>query len=231
MINQKITRRQLQFLESVVKLYEEKQFPISYKEVATSLGVSRWTAYDILQELYRKGYLEAKYRPVGGPGRSEILFAPTEEAVKRVKESSILAPITAISKWMTDVQKKIEKLSINSAINFVFDRVKNESNSFIVVLYTTSLAIILTKVFNVELNNMLNLKAVLESNTYAPAVLMFIVESIYTILEDKYNEEKIALEKDELDKFNDILKKFRESVSQVSPSFQDKVVKYLSALI
>lgn len=231
MINAKLTRRQLQFLESVVKIFRDTNKPVSYKDIAMDLGVSRWTAYDILQELYKKGYLTIKYRPVGGPGRSEILYEPTDEALEKVEHATLFTPITTMGKWLTDTQKRLEKLSVDAAINFVFERVKNEQNSLLILLYTLTLTVILTKVFNVEVNQMINLKAILHSNTYAPAILLFLVESIYGILENKFDDEKIKLGQDELHKFQEILKKFRESSAQVSPSFQDKIVKYLGAII
>ncbi|BAL81586.1 LexA family transcriptional regulator [Caldisericum exile] len=231
MISAKITRRQLQFLEAVVKLYKETGLPVSYKDIASRLGVSRWTSYDILQELYKKGFLSVKYRPVGGPGRSEILYEPTEDAIERVESANLFAPITTMGKWFVEIQKKIEKLSVDSAINFVYDHIKNEQNSLIVLLYTLALTIILTKVFNVELREMVNLKAIFNSNTYAPAVLMFFVESIYGILEKNKDSEKIKLDLSEFNKLEEIVRKFRDSSSQVSPSFQDRILKLLSALI
>lgn len=231
MISAKITRRQLQFLEAIVKAYKEQGLPVSYKDIASKLGVSRWTSYDILQELYKKGFLSAKYRPVGGPGRSEILYEPTQEAIERVESANLFAPINAMGKWFIETQKKIEKLSVESAINFVYERIKDENNSLMVLLYTLALTIILTKVFNVELNEMINMKAIINSNTYAPAVLMFLVESIYGILEKNRDSEKIKLSGSEFEKLDEIVKKFRDSTAQVSPSFQDKILKLVGALI
>ena len=231
MIGAKITRRQMQFLEAVVRLHKETGLPVSYRDIAVRLGVSRWTAYDILQELYKKGFLSVKYRPVGGPGRSEILYEPTEEAIERIESSNIFSPISTMGKWFIETQKKIDKLSIDSAISFVYDRIKNEQNSLIVLLYTLALTIILTKVFNVELKEMVNIKAILNSNTYAPTVLMFFVESIYGILEKNKSSEKIKLDKNEFNKLEEIVKKFRDSTAQVSPSFQDRILKLVSALI
>ena len=231
MPNTKLTRRQYQFLESVVSTYSETGSPVSYKDIANKLEVSRWTAYDILQELYKKGFLIAKYRPVGGPGRSEVLYVPTQEAIERVVTGTVFAPVNAIGSFLSDTQKKIEKLSIDSAINFVFERTKNETNSVLVLLYTVSLAVILTKVFGVNLNNMVNIRAVLDSKTYAPAILMFLVESIFSLLKDSNLENKVKLEKEDNEKLEAVLKHFRESAAQVSPSFQSKILKYMDILV
>jgi len=231
MPNTKLTRRQYQFLESVVNTYSETGNPVSYKDVANKLEVSRWTAYDILQELYKKGFLISKYRPVGGPGRSEILYVPTQEAIERVEAGTIFAPVNAIGSFLSETQRKIEKLSIDSAINFVFERTKNETNAVLVLLYTVSLAVILTKVFGVNLNSMVNIQAVLKSKTYAPAILMFLVESIFSLLKDSNIEGNTKLEQDDKKKLETVLKHFRESAAQVSPSFQSKVLKYMDILV
>ncbi|MEF3244801.1 MAG: hypothetical protein K6343_02295 [Caldisericaceae bacterium] len=231
MMTQNLTRRQLQFLEALVNLYEKGHLPVSYKDVAISMEVSRWTAYDIIQELYKKGYLTLKYHPVGGKGRSEVLYAPTEEAIELVKSGFYFAPVKSVGNWLTDFHKKIGKLSINAAISFVYGFVEKENNPFLIVLYTISLVSILTKIFNVEINNLYNLKVLLQSNIYAQTVLMFFVESVYGIVEDKYKEEKILLDKEEIEKFDAILKKFRENINHVSQPIQSKIVKYLSLIV
>jgi hypothetical protein len=60
---------------------------------------------------------------------------------------------------------------------------------------------------------------------------MFIVESIYGILEKNRDSEKIKLSGSEFEKLDEIVKKFRDSTAQVSPSFQDKILKLVGALI
>ena len=44
----KLTRRQTTFVERLVDLYHEAQGPIHYSTLARRLGVSRFTAYDML---------------------------------------------------------------------------------------------------------------------------------------------------------------------------------------
>lgn len=78
-----LTRRRQQFLAQVVKLYQEKQEPVHYEIVAEALGVSRWTAYDMLKALEQQGLLEAQYIVKLGsklPGRSMVRFRPTSKA-------------------------------------------------------------------------------------------------------------------------------------------------------
>lgn len=78
-----LTRRRHQFLERIKKIYRETRAPVHYVEVAEALSVSKWTAYDILLELEKQGFLERQYvinNNEKTPGRSMIKFIPTPRA-------------------------------------------------------------------------------------------------------------------------------------------------------
>ena len=77
----KLTGRQRQFLHSFLDLYREARQPLHYSAVAERLGVSPMTAYDMLRLLEERGLLASEYvLPQQGPGRSTIVFRPTEKA-------------------------------------------------------------------------------------------------------------------------------------------------------
>ncbi|MGB9661754.1 MAG: hypothetical protein ACPL5F_07005 [Moorellaceae bacterium] len=78
-----LTQRRLQFLDKIKKLYQETEAPVHYAKVAETLRVSKWTAYDLLRELEREGFLQREYVVNSVerlPGRSMIMFVPTEKA-------------------------------------------------------------------------------------------------------------------------------------------------------
>src|SRR5262245_41880123 len=78
-----LTRRQTTFVERLVDLYHEAQGPIHYSTLARRLGVSRFTAYDMLRLLEEKGLVRSACQlsaGKAGPGRSEVLYEPTERA-------------------------------------------------------------------------------------------------------------------------------------------------------
>ncbi|MGC8722011.1 MAG: hypothetical protein ACP5SB_05455 [Caldisericaceae bacterium] len=227
MIIKKITRRQMDFLETVVALHNETNSPVSYKAVAATLGLSKWTAYDVLQTLFKKGFLSAKYSHSGGPGRSTILYEPNQDAIESLKNAKLSTPSSTIDKWFLQTQEKVSKLPVHSAIRFVLKRMKDEQNPLNIVLYTLILAIILAKVFESEINAMVNMNAIINLNAYAPAVLMFFVESVFGILQENRNSGKIKLEDADFTRISDILNKFRESVSELSPLFQDRILKLI----
>lgn len=79
----KLTRRQETFIMNMLDLYYASQQPLHYSDLAERLGVSPFTAYDMLRLLEEKGFARSDYRLAddkSGPGRSEIVFLPTEKA-------------------------------------------------------------------------------------------------------------------------------------------------------
>ena len=82
----KLTGRQQAFLSDFLDLYREQKDSLHYTTVAKRLGVGRITAYDMLRLLEQKGLVTSEYVvPTVGPGRSSIVFRPTErgEALMR----------------------------------------------------------------------------------------------------------------------------------------------------
>jgi DNA-binding MarR family transcriptional regulator len=76
----KLTGRQQAFLSDFLDLYQEKEHSLHYTAVAERLGVGRITAYDMLRLLEEKGLVTSEYiMPESGPGRSTIVFRPTEQ--------------------------------------------------------------------------------------------------------------------------------------------------------
>jgi DNA-binding PadR family transcriptional regulator len=78
-----LTLRQKAFFDVLVDLYREAQRPVHYSVLGQRLGVSRFSAYDMLKLLEAKGLVRAEYvldEREGGPGRSSVVFAPLLKA-------------------------------------------------------------------------------------------------------------------------------------------------------
>jgi len=74
----RLTERRKQFLRGVVDMYRRTRLPVHYETLAERLGVSKWTAYDVLRALEEQGLLTRDYTVNRGePGRSQIVFVPT----------------------------------------------------------------------------------------------------------------------------------------------------------
>jgi DNA-binding PadR family transcriptional regulator len=79
----KLTRRQEKFIQKMIELKREFASPIHYSLLAERLGVSPFTAYDMLCLLEEKGYVTSEYQlPADkcGPGRAERVFYLSEMA-------------------------------------------------------------------------------------------------------------------------------------------------------
>lgn len=78
-----LTLRQRAFLDKLIDLYYEARQPIHYSVLAERLGVSRFSAYDMLRLLEAKGLVRSEYVLTGrkgGPGRSAVVFHPLARA-------------------------------------------------------------------------------------------------------------------------------------------------------
>jgi DNA-binding Lrp family transcriptional regulator len=85
----KLTRRQEQFIENLIDLSQELDGPIHYSLLAERLGVSPFTAYDMLRLLEEKGMVASEYQVAegkSGPGRAERLFFPLDPTNRGVAE-------------------------------------------------------------------------------------------------------------------------------------------------
>jgi DNA-binding PadR family transcriptional regulator len=83
----KLTGRQQAFLRAFLDVSREAHDALHYTTVAERLGVGRITAYDMLRLLEEKGLVTSEYvMPTSGPGRSTILFRPTEQAEAWIRQ-------------------------------------------------------------------------------------------------------------------------------------------------
>ncbi len=93
-MNRKLTARQKAFLDKLLDLYHEHKGPVHYSDVAERLGVNRFSAYDMLRVLEKKGFAASSYAlrsataapSPAGPGRSMVVFAPTAQAMAQRQE-------------------------------------------------------------------------------------------------------------------------------------------------
>ena len=106
-----LTSRQIEFVEKLLDLYDEVEENIHYSQVADRLGVGRSTAYEMLRLLERKGFARAHYvlDESGGPGRSTVVFSPTERA--HVMFSRLREQVGAVTPWQNARNAIIEAVS------------------------------------------------------------------------------------------------------------------------
>ncbi|MBN1189486.1 MAG: hypothetical protein JXA46_07030 [Dehalococcoidales bacterium] len=102
-----LTFRQKVFLNRLLDTYLERQEPIHYSVMAKRLGLNNSTAYDMLRLLEQKGMVISEYgtpKETAGPGRSNIRFFPTAEAMELF--SHLAGDIREQDEW-DDVKARI----------------------------------------------------------------------------------------------------------------------------
>ncbi|MGB9793259.1 MAG: hypothetical protein ACPLTR_11920 [Thermacetogeniaceae bacterium] len=102
-----LTKRQLEFLKCIFEHYIKHQNPIHYTTVAKRLGVSKWTAYDMLKRLRDAGYLKSHYgvKERRNPGRSQLFYTPTSKLQQLMEEKAVKQ-----DDWIAWTQLLVDKI-------------------------------------------------------------------------------------------------------------------------
>jgi DNA-binding MarR family transcriptional regulator len=123
-----LTERRKQFLRKLIDLYQKTNVPVHYETLAKALGVSKWTAYDMLKELEKLGYLTRDYTVnPGETGRSQIVFLPTAKATSLFEQKR--SEVINLEEWDKTKRKVLEFLnslkgySLSDAIQKVLDEI------------------------------------------------------------------------------------------------------------
>lgn len=123
-----ITKRRKQFLEEVVKIYQDTLLPVHYEIIAEAVGVSKWTAYDVMKVLEKNGYLKRTYKKnQNDTGRSLVLFIPTEDAIKlfsyNTKPISKPKKEKEIKDKLVNIKKDSHSPSNNESVNDLLKKI------------------------------------------------------------------------------------------------------------
>jgi hypothetical protein len=116
-------------LDKLLELYREHKGPVHYSDVATRLGVNRFSAYDMLKVLERKGFASSSYALASGhsgPGRSMVLFAPTPQATSLPFQSLEIERLgedwQRVRERVLDILRKAQKANHREAFNDLLAR-------------------------------------------------------------------------------------------------------------
>lgn len=84
-----LTRRRQETLRVLKKLNEERG-PIGYEELASELGISKWSAYELLIQLEEEGYVLSELRKSEGKlgGRPSLRFLLSPQGEEFIKGES-----------------------------------------------------------------------------------------------------------------------------------------------
>jgi len=151
------TARQKEFIASLERLYRSAGGSVSYEDVAADMGVSKWTAYDILRKLYDCGLVDMKYEVRTTRGRARVLFAPVPRAEGN-RQEPVQGDRAAIRQWVSDRVRQYARYGVARSIGMVVTRLQRERNPLQIILYTTVMVLVFAEVFSVDVARVLDVK-------------------------------------------------------------------------
>jgi len=237
----KITTRQKEFLQSLIDLYQDKGSPIHYSEVAQKMGVSKWTAYDMLQLLRREGLLEVEYLipesddyKWGKLGRSTITFFPTKKgySVSNLPERKLSTKVAELNKLKNDIIQKFEEIKGKFNLKELFKEALQTKSPLIFCACVLLILILLIKKITEGIAEIKLLSQVIPAdatNTYIELALTVFVGMCFGVLTKYINNipKYITGPNNSLDEYAGYIQTYNQYVSQMDKKEQKSLLDFL----
>jgi predicted transcriptional regulator len=135
-------------LQQLVDLYRKTELPVHYETLAEAVGVSKWTAYDVLKAVEKQGLVSRRYaNNAKETGRSQVMFVPTAKAeeVVALSESKSFdqADWNTTLANITRMLKELKHTGINEALRKLLDETAHVNGRFTFCAYTAGLLVYL----------------------------------------------------------------------------------------
>lgn len=224
----KLTARQQEFLRSLAHLYHASEHAVSYKDVAKEMGVSKWTAYDILHGLYLRGFVQMQHEVRSTRGRSQILYAPAVDALAESGDAAEHHSLRATATWITDKISRYARYGVTGSISMVAHHLRRERNPFRVVFYTSVMVILFARVFSLDIARLINIKELLASDLSADIVLGLLGEFMFSLMQnEQWLMANFGLPQESIRQFAECEKLFSESLAQLNRSEKSLIVSVI----
>ena len=237
----KITKRQKEFLKILINLYQEKASPIHYSEVAQKIGVSKWTAYDMLQLLSKEGFLEVEYQIPKSDhhrweklGRSIITFFPTKKGyiVSNFSQRNLSIKAAELSKLKNDIIQKFEEIKGKFNLKELFKETSQTKSPLIFCACVLLVLILLVKKITEGIAEIQLLNQILPSNatnSYIELALTVFVGMCFGILTKYINNipKYVSGPSNNLDEYVDYIQIYNQYVSQMDKDEQKSLLDFL----
>jgi len=237
----KITTRQKEFLQSLIDLYQDKGSPIHYSEVAQKMGVSKWTAYDMLQLLRREGLLEVEYLiPESNNhrweklGRSTITFFPTKKGytLSNLPERKLPTKIAELDKLKNNIIQKFEEIKGKFNLKDLFKEALQSKSPLIFCACVLLILILLIKKITEGIAEIKLLSQVIPpdaTNTYIELALIIFVGMCFGVLTKYINNipKYVTGSNNNLDEYAGYIQTYNQYVSQMDKKEQKSLLDFL----
>ena len=235
----KITTRQKEFLQSLIDLYQEKGSPIHYSEVAQKLGVSKWTAYDMLQLLRKEDLLEAEYKiPESDSykwsklGRSTITFYPTKKGydIFSPTKQKISTNIAELKKIKKEITQKFDELKGKLNIKNLFKEALQSKSPLIFCACLLLILILLIKKITEGVAEIKLISQVIPhttTNIYAELTLIVFAGMCLGVLAKYVSKVPTTYGNNDLDEYTNYIQTYNQYVSQMNKEEQKSLLDFL----
>ncbi|AIQ51329.1 hypothetical protein [Paenibacillus sp. FSL R7-0331] len=207
-----LTKRRLQLLGQLVELYQRTSLPIHYETLARSLGVSKWTAYDMLKEIEKLGFVTRSYEVNSKEtGRSQVVFSPTVKAsdlFKQNRSDSInQADWEQTRVHIHNLLKSVKNGNVNDLIRNMMNEIPSKASSIEFCGYILGLLLVYVKKLGGKTETLIRL-VVSKTPNSENGTLMFVGTVLGTIIQTI---------NDELgNEFTELVSEFLRTMDQLS---------------
>jgi energy-coupling factor transport system substrate-specific component len=241
----RITKRQKEFLHSVIDLYQQKDTPIHYSEVAQKMGVSKWTAYDMLQLLHKEGFLEVEYLipesdnyKWGKLGRSTITFFPSKKGytVSKLFQKNLPTKTAELNKLKKDIIQKFEKIKGKFNLKDLLKEARKTKSPLLFCACVLLILILLIKKITEGIAEIKLLSQVIPpnaTNTYIELALIVFVGMCFGVLSKYINNipEYVTGTSNNLEEYIDYIQTYNQYVSQMNNDEQKSLLDFLKEIL
>jgi len=240
----RITKRQKEFLQSLIDLYQQKDTPIHYSEVAQKMRVSKWTAYDMLQLLHKEGFLEVEYLLPESDnykwvklGRSTITFYPTKKGydlfpLTKQKISSNIAEFNRLKKEIT---QKLDEFKGKLNIRELLKEALQSKSPFIFCACVLLILILLVKkitegIAEIKLISQI-MPPTITTTTYTELALIVFAGMCLGVLAKYINKVPTTFGNNNLDEYADYIQTYNQYISQMDKKEQRSLLNFLKDIL
>lgn len=235
----RITTRQKEFLKTLMDFYRQKGSSVHYSEVALKMGVSKWTAYDMLQLLHKEDLLEAEYIIPKSDnykwtklGRSTITFCPTKKGcnIFALPKQKISTNIAELKKIKKEITQKFEELKGKLNIRDLFKKALQSKSPFIFCACLLLILILLIKKITegaVEIKLISQVIPHTTINTYAELTLIVFAGMCLGVLAKYVSKIPTTYGNNDLDEYTNYIQTYNQYVSQMDKEEQKSLLDFL----
>lgn len=208
-----MTKRRREFLDTIILLYKKTGEPVHYEEVAECLGVSKWTAYDVIQALAKEQRVRIEYltRGFGQVGRSRIGVVPSKVRLSMPSQADLTTAKRELSAMLNEVSENLKQATVERLLA----RVKTSKSRELACVYFIGLILFVLK-NTTEISAAYLLQSVISNVNMEVGLFAGVGVVIGVLL-------KAGIPKEQVEQFREQLVTLQESLREITEDEQKRL--------